>query len=66
MELKTLLSAIAQADGYALDEIIDALQCRYQSLYPGEEIVFLSLPRHDWEERKRILDLIVKMETTSR
>jgi len=62
MELQLLLSAIEQADGNIIDEIIDALRHRYHTIYPDEEIVFLSLPRYDSQERKRILELILKME----
>lgn len=66
MELQMLLSAIEQADGCIIDEIIDALRRRYHTLFPDYEIIFLSLPRSDREERKRILELILKMEAASK
>ena len=62
MELKNLICAIEQADGYIVEEIILALQRRYQKLYPEWEIQFISVPREDSEERKRILERILQME----
>ena len=53
---------ILQAQPQELDAICDALQSRYRMLYPDEEIVFLSLPRYDREERIRILSQILDME----
>jgi len=62
MELQTLITAIEQADGLTIDEIIDALRRRYQKLYPDEEIIFLSLPRNDRSERRRILEYLPNLE----
>ena len=62
MEMPELITAIEQADGYIIDEIISALQRRCRNLYPDEEIIYLSLPRHDHKERRRILESILRME----
>ena len=62
MEMPELITAIEQADGYIIDEIISALQRRCRNLYLDEEIIYLSLPRHDHKERRRILESILRME----
>ena len=62
MDPTILISAIEQADGILLDLIADAVRNRYHALYPDEEIIFLSLPRHDYAERRRILELLPHMD----
>ena len=62
VQMQALIQTIEQADGELVDEIIQALQRRYQKLYPQWEVMFLSVPREDCEERRRILERIFQME----
>ena len=55
MEKKTVLEWIASARDYELSEIVLATLERYRVLFPEEEVVFLSLPLDDQEERSAIL-----------
>ena len=55
IEKKAVLEWIASARDYELSEIILATLERYRLLFPEEEVVFLSLPLDDQEERSAIL-----------
>ena len=54
--LRDTLMQIEKANDLEINEIIHALIRRYQKVYPGWEVVFLSLPKDDPAERKRILE----------
>ena len=54
-QFQTVLSRIAAADSRELSEIVRATLERYRVLFPGEEVLFLSLPLDDQEERAAIL-----------
>ena len=54
-QFQTVLSRIAAADSRELSEIVLATLERYRVLFPEEEVVFLSLPLDDQEERSAIL-----------
>ena len=54
-QFQTVLSRIAAADSRELSEIVRATLERYRVLFPKEEVVFLSLPLDDQEERSAIL-----------
>ena len=60
-----------------MDELIHRIMClsdreitqaacavmkRYGELFPEEEIVFLSMPKHDPAERRRILERVLELE----
>ena len=55
IEKKAVLEWIASARDYELSEIVLATLARYRVLFPEEEVVFLSLPLDDQEERSAIL-----------
>ena len=54
-QFQTVISRIAAADSRELSEIVRATLERYRVLFPEEEVVFLSLPLDDQEERSAIL-----------
>lgn len=58
---QTVLSRIAAADSRELSGIVRATLDRYQALFPDEEVLFLSLPLHDQEERAAILRKAVEL-----
>lgn len=47
-----LCERIETADGYEIDELLNAVKRRYDRLYPDSEILFLSFPRHDAAQRE--------------
>ncbi len=64
--MNDLIQKIAEADDTTLSEIVQAVIRRYGSLRSDWEIMFLSLAKYDYEERKRILrsvsDILVKSD----
>ncbi|MBE6950133.1 MAG: hypothetical protein E7451_02225 [Ruminococcaceae bacterium] len=55
MEQRELLEMIDRAGERELNAVVLRLLNRYGELFPKEEMLFLSLPLEDREERKRIL-----------
>ena len=50
------------ADSMELSEIVQAVVRRYAKLFADEEVVFLSLPKHNREERCRIIRAVLEIE----
>ena len=59
---KVLRYLILTADSIELSEIVKTILYRYAELYEEEEVVFLSLPKHNGEERRRIISSVLEME----
>ena len=63
-----LVQRITEADDIALSEIVQAVIKRYGMLHSDWEIMFLSLPKDDRQERNRILrsvsDILVKSDNS--
>ena len=59
---KLLCWMIRSADSLDLSEIVQAVVRRYGCLFAEEEVVFLSMPKHDREERRRIIQGILNIE----
>jgi len=53
--LREILTKISEADSYELSQIVKAVVQRYDVLFPGEEVHFLSLPANDRAEQASIL-----------
>ena len=49
------LSHIKDADCKELTTLVQAILARYDTLFPEEEVFFLSLPKHNRKEREAIL-----------
>ncbi|MBQ9148043.1 MAG: hypothetical protein IJX69_00570 [Oscillospiraceae bacterium] len=59
LPLQEVLKQIENADDDAISQIIQAVIRRYKQVYPGWEVVFLSLPLDDAaQRRKQLADLI--------
>lgn len=58
MDTQELVSQIRQADGAALGDIAQALMDRYNTLFPNDEVFFLSLPKNNPQERQRLLQMM--------
>ena len=59
MELADVLRKIEQANDEEINDIIEAVIHRYQICYPGWEVLFLSMPKCDGEERKKQADELI-------
>ena len=57
-----ILRRIERADDLEIGEVIQAVIRRYQKIYPEWEAIFLTIPRNDPEERKRIMEMILSIE----
>lgn len=53
-EISGICKRIETANDLELSQIVQALLSRYHVLFPDEEVIFLSLPLHDREERARL------------
>lgn len=58
-KLYHILAGIEQADDFEINEIINAVIRRYQAVFPDWEVMFLSLPKNDPEERRKALQSII-------
>lgn len=62
MDISTILNFINQADDTELTQMVNAIMERYKGLHPGWEVMFLSLPLHDPQARRRLLEFALKYE----
>lgn len=53
---------INSADSLELSGMAKMIVGRYAELFADEEVVFLSLPKRDAEERRRILHSVLEMD----
>lgn len=53
---------IGTAESLELNEITQVVLHRYRVLFDQEEVVFMSLPKFDRQERERILRAILALE----
>lgn len=53
--MEDLLEKVEQADDIGISRIIRAVIRRYSRVFPDHEVVFLSLPTRDPEERQMVL-----------
>lgn len=58
MPIHWILKRIEQADAGEIDEIIMGLLKCYRKLYPDYELVVISLPKNNREERNAEIDRI--------
>lgn len=61
MELYEVLRRIEESDDLEISEIIRAVIQRYHVCFPDWEIIFLSLPRNDPQERERGLEELLSL-----
>ena len=53
---------ICSAGSIELRQVVQAVVHRYAELFAEEEVIFLSLPKRDSEERRRIIQAVLGME----
>ena len=61
--MEELQRQIRNADSTQIDILLEAAFARKRELYPQWDIQYMVLPRDDWEERRKILDYVLEMET---
>ena len=61
MDIKAILTRISSASDRELTDIVRAVLARYDTLFPEEEIFFLSLPKYDRQEREAILSRFAEL-----
>ena len=49
---KRMIKRMEYADGYEIDQLLNALHRRYQRLYPDWEVLFISRPKQSQEEQR--------------
>ena len=62
MELEELLIRISKMEPESLEVILNAAFERKRELYPDWDIIYLALPKEDWQERKRTLTMALNFE----
>ena len=62
IKLRLMKWLIGMAGSRELSEIVRAVLGRYGELFAEEEVIFLSLPKGDFQERKRIIDAVLSLE----
>ena len=53
------MDRISCSDDTELDKMLSAIERQYRCLFPEEEVVFLSMPQNDPQERKRIMNAVL-------
>lgn len=57
-----LIKQIGKMDADTIEKLTDAVFERKRELFPQWDIVYLAMPKNNWEERKRILDMANQLE----
>ena len=53
--MEEILNWIEQADDIQISRVIQSVIRRYDRIYPDHDVVFLSLPKNDPQERRQVL-----------
>ena len=56
--LEQVRSVISQAEEPLIMELLDALRARSAELNPEWELITVCVPKHDYEERRRMVEFI--------
>ena len=64
MDMKEVLAFIEDADEDTGNCILDAAFDRRMDLFPKWDVIYISLPRYDKQERRKILELALNMLIT--
>ena len=60
VSFEEVLKRIETADDAETEKIMKAVRCRFAAAFPDWEVLFISCPRHDVEERKKTLDYLIR------
>ena len=63
MNTDEIIEQIMKADTSRIDDLLHAVFERKRALYPQWDILYLAIPRDDWNERRRILESALQMES---
>ena len=56
--IKDVLERIETADDYEIQQIMDAVRRRFAVAFPDWEVVYISCPKNNKEERQKLLDFV--------
>ena len=59
-EFEMLLNRIENASDYEIGDIMQAVIRRYKNLFPGWQIIFLSVPSNDEKERVESIEQMLE------
>ena len=62
MNLEELKMQIRRVEADGVEELMDAVFARKRELFPDWDIVYIALPKNNWKERRRTLEMVLKME----
>lgn len=57
--LEDILKRIETADDYEIERIMDAVRSRFAAAFPDWDVLYISCPKNDREERKRTMDYLL-------
>ena len=60
MEISEILQAIQEAGPEDMSDLVNTLSRRYRQLYPDWDILYIACPKNNPEEKRVILDYIVR------
>ena len=63
MHTDEIIEQIMKADTSRIDDLLHAVFERKRTLYPQWDILYPAIPRDDWDERRRILESVLQMES---
>lgn len=59
IRLQSMRRKLRKLDGFEMNELITYIIQDYSIKFPNDEIIFLSLPKDDLQERRRVLEFFV-------
>ena len=60
MELDEMLNEIERADDLAMEKIMEAVRKRFAAAFPDWEVIYLSCPRNNEEEKLKTLNYLIE------
>ena len=59
--LEQVRDAVSQIDEKDIIKLLDALHDRFSELHPDSELITISVPKYDFEERRRTVQFVFSM-----
>ena len=64
ISLDDVLKRIETANDYEINEIMEAVRCRFAVAFPDWEVLYLSCPKNDSVQRKQALEILTQYFNT--
>lgn len=59
--LEQVRNFISRIDERDITKLLDALQARFSELHPDSELISISVPKYDFEERRKTAQFVFSM-----